>query len=93
MLERHFGFGESLSVQLGQGDRPLENLRAKDPDLRKLVDARLKVQFDRAHAMLLERRIELDLLAAQLFVRGYVKGEEVRRLFPPKSKDTASVAP
>lgn len=93
MLERHFGFGESLSVQLGQGERPLEFLRAKDPDLRKLVDARLKVQFDRAHAMLLERRNELDLLAAQLFVRGYVKGEEVHRLFPSKSRDTASVAP
>jgi hypothetical protein len=70
MLERHFGFGEALSVDLGRGDRPLEYLRDRDPDLRSLVDARLKAQFERAFRLLSERRVQLDLLAAQLFVRG-----------------------
>lgn len=79
-IERHYGFGEALSVELGKGDRPLENLRDGDPDLRRLVDARLRAQFERASAMLSERRTELDFLAAELFARGHVRGDEVRAL-------------
>jgi hypothetical protein len=41
----------------------------------------------------LERSRELDLLAEQLFVNGYVTGEEVRALCHTKSRNTASVAP
>lgn len=92
-IERHYGFGEALSVDLGKGDRPLEYLRDRDPDLRRLVDARLKAQFERATALLSERRTELDLMAAQLFVRGHVGGDEVRALCKVDSKNTASVAP
>lgn len=91
MLERHFGFGEALSVNLGRGDRPLEDLRDRDPDLRRLVDARLKAQFERAFEMLSERRVQLDLLAAQLFVRGHVGGDEVRSLCRAGVRNTASV--
>ncbi|KQS76674.1 ATPase [Rhizobium sp. Leaf383] len=79
-MEQHYGFGEVLSVQFGKGDRPLEDLRNKDPDLRRLVDRRLKAQFERASAMLIDRRTELDLLAAQLFVTGRVEGGEVKAL-------------
>lgn len=92
-IERHYGFGEALSVELGKGDRPLEFLRNRDPELRRLVDVRMKAQFDRATAILLERSRELDLLAEQLFVNGYVTGEEVRALCHTKSRNTASVAP
>ncbi|TCP80819.1 ATP-dependent Zn protease [Rhizobium sp. PP-CC-2G-626] len=79
-LERHYGFGEALSTELGRGDLPLEDLRGRDPVLRRLVDARLKAQFDRACALLVERRVELDLLSARLLARGHVEGEEVRAL-------------
>ncbi|MBP2460507.1 hypothetical protein J3A65_001271 [Rhizobium sp. PvP014] len=92
-IEQHYGFGKALSVDLGKGDRPLEYLRDRDTDLRHLVDARMKTQFERAMTLLLERRTELDLLAAQLFVRGHVGGEEVRALCKVKSRNTASVAP
>lgn len=92
-IERHYGFGEALSVELGKGERPLEFLRCRDPELRRLVDARLKAQFDRATAILSERSRELDLLAEQLFVNGYATGEEVRALCQARSGDTASVAP
>ncbi|PYE93006.1 ATP-dependent Zn protease [Rhizobium sp. PP-F2F-G38] len=79
-LERHYGFGEALSVELGKGDRPLEHLRGRDPELRRLVDARLKAQFDRAFALLSQRRAELDNLVSQLLDRGQVGGDEVRVL-------------
>ncbi|MNL55939.1 hypothetical protein D3C87_1793900 [compost metagenome] len=92
-LERHYGFGEALSVELGRGDRPLEYLRDRDPDLRRLVDDRLKAQFERATALLSERRTQLDRLAAQLFARGHVGGDEVRALCKMESRNTASVAP
>ncbi|WP_164924410.1 AAA family ATPase [Sinorhizobium fredii] len=79
-LERHFGFGEVLSVELGKGDRPLEYLRDRDPELRGLVDARLKAQFDRAVALLAEHREELDHLTEALVAKGRVIGDEIRAL-------------
>lgn len=92
-IERHYGFGEALSVDLGRGERPLEYLRDRDPELRRIVDARLNAQFERATALLSERSTELELLAAQLFVRGHVGGDEVRALCKVEAKDIASVAP
>lgn len=92
-IERHYGFGEALSVELGKGNRPLESLRIRDSELRRLVDARLKAQLDRATAILAEHSHELNLLAETLFVRGHASGEEVRALCRTKSSNTASVAP
>ncbi|MDE3783408.1 AAA family ATPase [Sinorhizobium meliloti] len=91
-LERHFGFGEVLSVELGKGDRPLEYLRDRDPDLRSLVDARLKTQFDRAVALLSERRQELDHLTETLVDKGHVNGDEVRALLGAKAMNTESAS-
>lgn len=85
-LERHYGFGEVLSAELGKGDRPLEYLRDRDPELRSLVDARLKTQFDRAMALLSERRQELDNLTDALVDKGRVIGEEVRALLDVESR-------
>jgi len=79
-LERHFGFGEVLSVELGTGSRPLEYLRDRDPDLRSLVNARLKTQLERAVALLSERRRALDQLTEALVEKGHVVGEDVRAL-------------
>lgn len=90
-LERHFGLGESLSVELGRGTRPLEYLRERDPQLRQLVDARLKAQFERAVDLLSEHRAELDRLVEMLITKYRVEGAEVRALFSSAPRKTASV--
>lgn len=92
-LERHYGFGEVLSVELGKGDRPLEYLRDRDPELRSLVDGRLKTQLDRAVALLSERRQELDHITEALVAKGHVIGDEVRALVDatPGNTESASV--
>lgn len=90
-LERHFGLGESLSVELGSGTRPLEYLRDRDPELRRLVDARLKVQFERATALLTDHRADLDRLVEMLVTKYRVEGAEVRALLSSTPRKTASV--
>lgn len=90
-LERHFGLGESLSVELGRGERPLEYLRDRDPELRRLVDARLRVQFERAIDLLSEHRAELDRVVEMLVTKYRVEGAEVRALFSSAPRKTASV--
>lgn len=85
--ERHYGFGGTLSVELGKGNRPLEYLRERDPELRRLVDARLRTQFERAVVLLKERRAELDQLSQTLVTAGSVGGDYVRRLCGAKSED------
>ncbi|MDW5314494.1 AAA family ATPase [Rhizobium sp. PL01] len=89
-LERHYGFGEVLSAELGKGNRPLEYLRGRDPELRSLVDARLKTQFNRAMALLSEHRQELDNLTDTLIDKGRVIGDEVRALLDVKSSPGAT---
>ncbi len=91
-VERHYGFGEVLSVELGKGERPLEYLRDRDPDLRSLVDARLKTQLDRAVVLLSERRQELDHLTEMLVAKGHVIGDEVQKLLDGKSRITESAS-
>lgn len=91
-LERHFGFGEVLSVELGKGKRPLEYLRDRDPKLRGLVDARLKTQLDRAVLLLSEHRQELDHLTETLVEKGHVVGDEVRALLGAKGMNTESAS-
>jgi len=92
-VERHYGFGEALTVVLGKGDRPLDSLRNGDPELRRLVDLRLRSQFERAFALLTDYRRELDTLAAALVENDFVDGEFVRALCTARSENTASVAP
>jgi SpoVK/Ycf46/Vps4 family AAA+-type ATPase len=90
-IERHFGFGESLLVDIGNGARPLESLRARDAGLRDRVDERLKDQFDRATSILAKHRPNLECLVDWLMTRGRVEGDEVRALLKPV-KNTASVS-
>ncbi|MBB2715653.1 UNVERIFIED_ORG: ATP-dependent Zn protease [Rhizobium etli] len=90
-IERQLGLGENLSVDLGKGERPLEYLRASDPELRRLVDARLKVQFDRAVGLLSGYRAQLDRLTELLLFAGVVTGEQVREQVCEATKNTASV--
>lgn len=92
MLERYFGLGDSLSVDLGKGQRPLENLRAGDGELRRLVEARLRTQFERATSILTDHRPQLQLLVDLLMVNGRVEGDEVRALMKSVTSDPASVA-
>ncbi|KGD87644.1 AAA family ATPase [Rhizobium sp. YS-1r] len=89
--ERHYGLGDTLSVELGKGSRPFEYLRDRDPQLRRLVDARLKAQFDRAVGILTDRRAELDGLVDILVTRGRATGDEVRAMLLVEPRDTASV--
>jgi SpoVK/Ycf46/Vps4 family AAA+-type ATPase len=92
MIERHFGLGESLLVDLGKGRRPLEGLRARDVELRRLVDVRLKAQFERVTSILCGYRAELEHLVELLVTKGRVEGDEVRAVVHPLSRITASVA-
>lgn len=91
--ERHYGLGATLSVELGHGSNPLESIRKRDPELRRLVEYRLRQQFDRAVKMLTERRTDLDGLVNRLVTHGHVTGDEVRVMLSKGSRDTASVAP
>jgi len=91
MLERYFGLGDSLSVELGKGQRPLEDLRARDGELRRLVEARLRTQFERARSILTDHRTQLDDLAHLLVTKGRVEGDDVREMVRPVTSDPASV--
>ncbi|WP_137129467.1 AAA family ATPase [Rhizobium sp. FY34] len=91
--ERHYGLGATLSVELGHGSHPLESIRKRDPELRRLVEHRLRKQFDRAVRILTERRSALDGLVDRLVAHGHVTGDEVRAMLSKGSRDTASVAP
>ncbi|CAN7445375.1 AAA family ATPase [Pararhizobium sp. LjRoot255] len=90
-VERQLGLGANLSADLGKGDRPLEHLRASDPDLRRLVDARLRTQFDRAVDLLGGYRPQLDHLVELLLSNGIVMDAQVRDLFGEPIPNAASV--
>lgn len=89
--ERHYGLGATLAVELGHGNRPLEGLRERDPELRRLVESRLRKQFERAIGILTDRRSELDSLVDILVTRGRATGDEVRAMLSVERTDTASV--
>ncbi|WP_311272287.1 MULTISPECIES: AAA family ATPase [unclassified Rhizobium] len=91
--ERHYGLGATLSVELGKGDGGLAHLRDHDLELRRLVEARLKAQFDRAVGILSARRAELNDLVNILVTNGGATGDEVRRMLFKGSTNTASVVP
>ena len=91
--ERHYGLGATLSVELGHGSHPLESIRKRDPELRRLVESRLRKQFDRAIRILTERRSDLDALVDRLVAHGHVTGDNVRAMLSRGSRDTASVVP
>lgn len=86
-IERYFGFGENLVMDLGSGAGALETLRARDPILWRSVDRRLKASLERTEAVLLEYRIELEQLAEWLVERGRVSGAEVRELVATRRDD------
>lgn len=79
-IERHFGFGENLVLDLGSGVDALETLRLRDPRLWRAVDLRLRASLERTEAILREYRAELEQLAGWLIDKGRVSGEEVRKL-------------
>lgn len=84
--ERHYGFGDTLSVEIGKGDSALAHLRDRDPELRRLVEARIKAQLDRATDVLSGRRAELDALVDILVTDGRATGDEVRSLLSVSSR-------
>ncbi|PDT50146.1 ATPase [Sinorhizobium fredii] len=80
MMECHYGFGNELIVDLGNGSRPLEVLRQGNPSLRKAVEARLREALAKAMSLLTSRRRELDTLTRLLLEFRIVPGEDVERL-------------
>lgn len=80
MIERHYGLGKSLTVNLGKGARPLEYLRDGDTELRRLVDARLETELERAKSILAGRRSPFEQLVEMLLRDGRVEGDAVRTL-------------
>ncbi|MBV2184751.1 MAG: AAA family ATPase [Rhizobium sp.] len=91
--ERHYGLGATLSVELGHGSYPLERLRNRDTELRRLVEYRLRKQFDRAVGILTERRADLDGMVDRLVSNGHITGDQVRAMLSRGPGDTASVDP
>jgi cell division protease FtsH len=66
MMERCFAFGDDLVTDIGVGQRPMENLRQKDPALREAVRQRLEAQLSRAMQILTSKRGEVQSLAERL---------------------------
>ncbi len=79
-VERHFGFGANLVLDLGSGAEALESLRMRDPRLWRAVDLRLRASLKRTEAILREYRAELEQLTGWLVDKGRVSGTEVRKL-------------
>jgi cell division protease FtsH len=83
-IERYFGFGDTLVIDLGMGRNALERMRATDPRLWRAVDRRLKSSLGRTEAIVAERRMEVEKVAEWLIARGTVEGAEVRDLVRPR---------
>lgn len=68
-LERLFGFGTHLVLDMGSGAGALEKLRLQDPDLWHAVDHRLKSSLERTEGLLRDHQAELvkliEILSAQ----------------------------
>ncbi|WP_275782635.1 AAA family ATPase [Pararhizobium gei] len=79
-IERYFGFGDNLVLDLAGGVGGLEALRARDANLWHAVDLRLKESLEQTETLLREYRVELEQLADCLVERGRVSGAEVREL-------------
>lgn len=79
-VERQLGLGVGLSTELGYGDRPLERLRSGDPELRHLVELRLKTQFSHVKRLLTGKLYQLHVLVNTLLAKGSVDGDEVRSI-------------
>lgn len=92
-IERQFGFGENLVLDLGSGVDALETLRLRDPRLWQAVDLRLRASLVRTEAILREYRTELEQLAGWLVDRGKVSGAEVRKLVSERRSNLADTSP
>ncbi|MBY5441781.1 AAA family ATPase [Rhizobium leguminosarum] len=66
MMERNFGFGDNWLTDTGSGERPLENLRLRDADLKQAVARRLDREFGRASEILRAQKSALQHLSAML---------------------------
>jgi cell division protease FtsH len=80
MIERRLGFGSNLGFQNGRGSRPLEEMRERDPELRRLVDQHLKTELQRAIGLLERHREPLNLIAEELLSKRSLSGDEVLRI-------------
>ena len=92
-IERQFGFGENLVLDLGSGVDALETLRLGDPRLWQAVDLRLRASLERTEAILREYRAELEQLAGWLVDRGKVSGAEVQKLVSERLSNLADTSP
>lgn len=79
-IERFFGFGEHLVLDMGTGPAALETLRSRDPGLWQAVDSRLKAALERTEQTLRARKADLVMLADTLVEKGRVSGAEVLKL-------------
>jgi cell division protease FtsH len=86
-LHRHMGLGETLSMDLGKGTRPFEELRKGDPLLREQVERTLRQQFDRAVELLRKHLGKLNRLTDLLIAQGHVDGDAVRAMVGENSND------
>lgn len=80
MIERRLGFGSDLGFQIGSGRRPLEEMRERDPELRRLVDEHLRAELERAICLLERHRDSLDRIAEELFSKRPLSGDDVLRI-------------
>ncbi len=92
-IERFFGFGDHLVLDMGTGPAALETLRSRDPGLWKAVDGRLRAALERTEQILQARKADLVTLADALMEKGRVSGAEARKLLQPSLATTADIRP
>lgn len=79
-FEVSLGMGSSLVYSSANDDKELEELRRLDPALAERVDRLLQEQFERAKAILLERRDLLERLTTVLCERGMFRPSDLTML-------------
>ncbi|MGF9565105.1 AAA family ATPase [Neorhizobium sp. BT27B] len=82
-IERLFGFGEHLVLDMGTGPGALETLRSRDPDLWQAVDKRLKASLGRTEQTLQARKADLMKLADALMEKGRISGADMQKILQP----------
>ncbi|WP_276120055.1 AAA family ATPase [Pararhizobium qamdonense] len=91
-IERYYGFGRNLGLDMESALGALEGPRARDPRLWNAVDSRLKTSLDTTEAVLRDYRTELDQLADLLVEKGQVSALEVRKLVSARLGDPVSTS-
>jgi len=85
------GMGFTMTSEVGQGARDLRAMRQLSPIVWRQVDETVRVQFERAKSIIQDLKSGVELVAAELFARKRLSGDDVRARLaeaeaPPRPK-------